>query len=128
MLSGKPWEDEDEDGGDGAMPVPVSPVSPVSDTSLSRGPADWRGQYAASAPPDTLAHKAERLTDAALDAALASALAGDFAAAELRLARVSPPCILHPGNPRPKTHRLPGHHYTRRGAGLQAKKVSPWRR
>jgi hypothetical protein len=78
--------------------------------------------------PDTLAHKAERLSDADLDAALASALSGDLDAAELRLARVNPPCILHPLKPRPKTHRLPGHHYTRRGAGLQAKKVSPWRR
>lgn len=116
MLAGKPWED----GDDG--PIPVPPALPVSDTPVPL-PLVPPPQT-----PDTLAHKAERLTDADLDAAIASCRAGDFAAAEMRLARVNPPCILHPGRPKPKTHRLPGHHYTRRGAGLQAKKVSPWRR
>ena len=120
MLAGKPWEGGEDDG-DRARPVPVS-LDPVSDTLLPV-------QHAVHVPPtpDTLAHKAERLTDHDLDAALASARAGDFAAVELRLARVQPPCILHPGRPKPKT-RLPGHSYTRRGAGLQAKKASPWRR
>ena len=117
MLVGKPWEGEDD--GDGAIPVPPEPA--ISDALLPARP------YTQPPGPDTLACKAERLTDHALDAALASALAGDFAAAELRLARVPPPCILHPPGPRPKK-LLPGHHYTRRGAGLQAKKVSPWNR
>ena len=116
MLAGKPWE---EDDGDRARPTPVLPLPIVSEIPLPL-PA-----VPSTPTPDTLAHKAERLTDHDLDAALASARAGDFAAVELRLARVQPPCILHPGRPKPKT-RLPGHSYTRRGAGLQAKKASPW--
>lgn len=119
MLVGKPWEGEGEDDGDSAIPVPPEPA--ISDAPLPTHP------HAQSPRPDTLACKAERLTDHDLDAALASCRAGDFAAAELRLARVPPPCILHPPGPRPKT-LLPGHRYTRRGAGLQAKKVSPWNR
>ena len=116
MLAGKPWE---EDDGDRA--IPILPAPAVSDAPL------LPREHAIPTHPgaDTLAHKAERLTDHDLDAALASARAGDFAAVELRLARVQPPCILHPGRPKPKT-RLPGHSYTRRGAGLQAKKASPW--
>lgn len=118
MLSNKPWEGEDN--GDAAMPTPLTlahaDTFPVPALLVPQPPA-----------PDTLAHKAERLSDQALDAAIASALSGDHDAAALRLTRVQPPCVLHPGRPKPKTHRN-GARYTPRGAGLQAKKVSPWRR
>jgi hypothetical protein len=117
MLSGKPWDDDE---GDGAMPTPP-PVPEAPDTVFVPRAAAHH-----TPSPDTLAHKAERLTDADLDAAIRSALAGDFAAAELRLSRVNPPCVMHPVMRQPKVHRP--FQYSRRGAGLQAKKVSPWRR
>ena len=117
MLSGKPW---DEDDGDRAIPVPVQVEPAISDAPLPLPAVHQHPTH------DTLAHKAERLTDHDLDAAIASALRGDFAAAELRLSRVPPPCILHPGRAKPKGRR--SFTFSRRGAGLQAKKVSPWRR
>ncbi len=127
MLAGKPWEEDDGDvlsrvlRPEAVVPAVSDPTLPVLVGTVPE-PA-----VPSTLTPDTLAHKAERLTDADLDAAIASCRAGDFAAAELRLARVPPPCILHPPGLRPKVH-LPGYRYSRRGAGLQAKKVSPWNR
>lgn len=76
--------------------------------------------------PETLAHKLQRLPDDALDAAWARAMVGDFEALDVQLARLPPPCVLHP--PGPRKHRKAGTIITRRGAGVRAAKVSPWGR